>query len=521
MKVYLYGLNFDITDENICEARGKYLVRSSIQNADKFIKSECEKCNSILELTQKIPQVTGALIINVTQHILYVLQLEGVSMNAKQYLDSVFSTSGSVCQKVCQTLLSRIEDFSKPSHLNELADKMTAASIMDLQNLWLGYSRAHGYSANGEFYTHHKLNDAIRELAVLSVNRGISSPAKVCVQALRDAPYEDSIYTAVESHVGTDKNLAAYKNLFTKLFKAGTYKNMSDPNALESLKGDIVGEIGALRFTPEFKFKSHVYYASDDSDKSRKKFTTAMTTYAPIEQNEVPLICVDATSFGGAEDGAVISTRGIYLHSGKEAPKFFHFNEIKTVTVDGMMSKNISVNGQKVDTGGMSSSDVKRLYALINKIREKVAPLHESDKKNTPTKADVESLTASLRNDPQFQFKSEIYFYNAGDKSVKKFKGATSGYAKLDVDEFPIVCYDATVLGSGKDGFLMTNFGLHVHNFTEDAFFFAHKNIKRLEIRKKDLFINNRKVDMTMFSLEDKQRVLDLIRRIRDYFVHF
>ena len=248
---------------------------------------------------------------------------------------------------------------------------------------------------------------------------------------------------------------------------------------------------------------------------------TAITTYAPIEQNEIPLICVDATSFGGAEDGAIISTRGIYLHSGKEPPKFFHFNEIKTVTVEGMVSKNILVNGQKLETGGMSGSDVKRLYALINKIREMVAPLHEGDKKHTPTKADVESLTENLRDDPQFQFKDEIYFYGTNDKAAKKFKGATSGYAKLDIDEFPIVLYDATVFGSGKDGFLLTSFGLHVHNPMQDAFFFAHRKIKRLEIRKKDIYVNNRKVEMTMFPLEDKQRIVDLIRRVRDYFVHF
>ena len=521
MKIYLYGANFDITDENICEARGKYLVRSSIVNADKFIKSECDKCQSLLEMTQKIPQITGALIINVTQHVLYVLQLEGVTMNAKQYLDSVFNATGSVCQKVCQALIERMDDFVHTSNLGEISDKLTAAALMDLQNLWLGYFRAHGFNSTTEFYTHHKLNDAIKNLAMLSVNRTNFSPGKVCAEALRDAPYEDSIYTAVESQVGTDKNLAAYKNLFTKLFKAGSYRDMSDPNALERLKADVIGKVNALRLTSEFKFKSHVYYSGDDSDKCKKKFMTAIATYAPIERNEIPLICVDATSFGGAEDGAIISTRGIYLHSGKEPPIFFHFNEIKTVTVAGMVSKNISVNGQNLDTGGLSNNDVKRLYVLINKIRELIAPLHEGDKKIAPTKSDIENLTANLRDDPNFKFDSNVYFYGTDDKAAKKFKGATSSYAKLDVDEIPIVLYDGTVFGSADDGFLMTSFGIHVHNMSEKVVFFAHREIRRPEIRNKEVYVSNKKIDLHGMSTEDKQRIVDLIRRVRDYFVHF
>ncbi len=520
MKVYLYNMSFEISDANICEARGKYLVRSSLNNADKFLKSECDKCRCVAEMTQKIPQITGALILNVTQHLLYTLQLEGVSLNGKEYLDSVFGVTGSVCQKVCQAVIERMDDFAHASRHGEISDKLTAAALMDLQNLWLGYFHAHGYRQK-EFYTHHKLNQAVKELAVLSVNRTNSSPRAVCVQALQDAPYEESIYTAVTSHVGTDKNLAAYKNLFTKLFKAGTYKDLPNPRALEQLREEILVKIQAVTLTPEFKFKSHVYSSGGTSDKGEKKFNTAIATYAPLQENEFPLICVDATSFGGAEDGAIISTRGIYLHSGKNAPKFFHFNEIKTVTIEGMISKNIFVNGQKLDTGTMSGNDVKRLHTLINKIREMIAPLHEFDKKSAPTRADVENFTGNLRDDPKFKFDSGFYFYGTDEKADKKFKGATSSYAKLDVDEIPVVCYDGTVFGSANDGFVLTNFGIHIHNMAEKNFFLAHTDNRRQEIRKKELYVNNQQIDLHAMSLEDKRRVLDLIRRVRDYFVNF
>lgn len=519
MNVYLYGRNFEITDANICEARGKYLVRTSINNADKFIKSECEKCRSVSEMTQRIPQITGALILNVTQHILYTLRLEGVSTNAKNYLDSVFGASGSICQRVCQALNSRARELDNSPQFSEIADKLTAAVVMDLQNLWTGYFHAHGYSAQEEFYTHQKLNHAIRELAVLSVSRAVSAPAEICVQALRDAPYDESIYKTVEERMGADKNLAAYKNLFVKLFKAGSYKDLPNPRALDRLKSELVKKVHDLCNTPEFKFKSHVYSSGGTTEKGIKKFNTAVATYAPLEKNEFPLLCVDATAMGGAEDGAIISTRGIYMHTGKDAPKFFHFNDIKTLTVEGLMSKNIFVNGQKMDTGGMSNSDVKRFHALINKIRELIAPLHEGEKKSAPTKADIEKFTATLRADPNFNFDSCTYFYGTDDKSNKKFKDATASYAKLDVDEYPIVCNDATVFGSADEGFVVTNFGIHIRNMGEDAVFFAHKEIRRLELCKKEIYVNNKKLGI--YGSQDKQRLLDLIKRIRDYCIHF
>lgn len=522
MKVYLYGGSFDITEANICEGRGKYLVRSSLNNADKFIKSECEKCRSVSEMTQKVPQITGALILNLTQHILYNLQLEGISTNAKEYLDSVFGVKGSVCQKVCQTLNAHARELenASDSRRREIPDKLTAAALMDLQNLWLGYFRAHGYSAQEEFYTHHKFNDAIREIAVLNFNRAGTSPAKVCLQALRDAPYEDSIYKTVEAQMGADKNLASYKNLFTTLFKRGTYKDMSDPNRLETLKAEIVGKIYSLCAT-EFKFTSYIYCNGNTTDKGVKKFNTALATYAPIEENEVPLLCLDSTAMGGAEDGAIVSTRGIYIHNYKDTPKFLHFKDIKTLTVEGLMSKNIFVDGQKIDTAGMSNSDVKRFYNLLNKIRELIAPLYEHEKKRTPTKEDIDTLILNLRGDPKFKFDSSIYIYSDEDKTKKKFKGATSSYAKLAVDEYPIVCYDGTVFGSANDGFIVTNFGVHLHNMSEDTFFFAHEKIRRLEMRSKEIFIDNKKIDMHGESNDKKQRTMDLVKRVRDYFVRF
>lgn len=89
----------------------------------------------------------------------------------------------------------------------------------------------------------------------------------------------------------------------------------------------------------------------------------------------------------------------------------------------------------------------------------------------------------------------------------------------MDVDEYPIVCNDATVFGSADEGFVVTNFGIHIRNMGEDAVFFAHKEIRRLELYKKELYVNNKQLGI--YGSQDKQRLLDLIKRIRDYCIHF
>ena len=389
MIVYLYGENFELSDENICEGRAKYLVHSAINNADKFIENECKKCRTVAEMTQKIPQITGQLILKVTQHMLYTLQLEGISENAQDYLNATFQDTGSVCQKVCQMLNEKAVELQRAGveKLKEIPDKLTAAAVLDLQNLWRGYFKAHGFSPTDEYYTHQQSSKALADLKNLNKNVPMVAAIKICVQVLQDAPFENSVYTATENFIGSDKNLTAYKNLFTSLFKPGSYKDMVNPDNFEKLQKEIMEKIRSLMMSPKFNFKSYVYYSVDTSDRAERKFNSAIQSYVTNpSENEIPLICLDSTTMGGAEDGALITTNGIYIHNDKEPPKFFHFNDIKKVTIDGLVNKKIFINGQKLDSGGMSNSDVQKFQTLINEIRNLIAPLHEHEKKHKPDK---------------------------------------------------------------------------------------------------------------------------------------
>lgn len=52
---------------------------------------------------------------------------------------------------------------------------------------------------------------------------------------------------------------------------------------------------------------------------------------------------------------------------------------------------------------------------------------------------------------------SGIYVAHENEKANGKFKKAIAAYCKMDDDEYPILCYDATFLGSADEGFLISN----------------------------------------------------------------
>ena len=104
----------------------------------------------------------------------------------------------------------------------------------------------------------------------------------------------------------------------------------------------------------------------------------------------------------------------------------------------------------------------------------------------------------------EFQFSRQIYFYEIGEKSYKKFNGAQSSYAKLKDGEIPIVCYDVTISGDASDGALITTRGIYIHNYTEDPIFIKHSNIKSVKfdngLFSSSLKVNDVKIDTSGVS---------------------
>lgn len=59
---------------------------------------------------------------------------------------------------------------------------------------------------------------------------------------------------------------------------------------------------------------------------------------------------------------------------------------------------------------------------------------------------------------------SGFYYYGMTEKAVKKFDNAIKEYVPMQRGEIPVVCFDHTIFGSAKDGCVLTDYGVYIHN---------------------------------------------------------
>lgn len=208
MEISLYGNKIKITEANVCEARGKYLAKDALKkNVYLMLRHELLKCSSFKEMILKAADITSGLILGLTRHFLYVLRREGVESNGKNFLDSVFKQDKSACFAVSQALLSDYKklELKNANDIKGAAVWLANAAIMDLEGLWRGYSSAHRFSSQAEVYTVKKYHDAKSAVDKLSANAEKNLQKKMLVQALRDAPFDMSVYEKTRNLLGDDE----------------------------------------------------------------------------------------------------------------------------------------------------------------------------------------------------------------------------------------------------------------------------------------------------------------------------
>ena len=527
MKIFLYGNSFEISDANICEARGKYLVRNSTRNIYKLLKRECEKYNTVIDMIGNVRPIFTSLVMTLTQHMLYILRREGVRTNGKIYVDSVFQHYGSVLLKV-------IANLDKSKNMHEAAALFARAAMMDLENFWYGYYKAHGY--NKEFYTFEKHAKIINSLQNLSNDADKETKTQKYFQAFKDAPYAlDLFYYSAVAALGADENLQAYKNLFTNDFKAGSYTNVKNPAPKNQRAEDIKNAVKIWSENPEYQFDSHIYHYGDGS-KSRDKFVSAINSYAKIDNDELPLVCFDSTLFGSSEDGLLMTTKGIWVHNYTEKTQFFKYTEIATLELRGVLSKDIFVDGYKINTAGVSSSDVKKFYRLMYGLWQTFLEMAEFEKsqpvkknsvtellnynKRNLTEDKLDEIFFDLRNKTEYKI-SNLYVYDNKAKTQEKFKNAISAYAQIKPNEKPVLCYDDTFFGSAKDGFLVTTKGIWLHNYTQETIFFSYAENLNIQLDNNKIFIDGVKVDTNGISKDERKIIFELLKKMYNCFKVF
>ena len=106
----------------------------------------------------------------------------------------------------------------------------------------------------------------------------------------------------------------------------------------------------------KWPFDNNVYY--NDNNKRNDKFKAAINEYAHLSEDEIELVCYDSTVFGSATDGALLSTKGIYIHNYTETAQFIAYSDISNIELNsGFFSPSIKINNKLINLSGMQKDD--------------------------------------------------------------------------------------------------------------------------------------------------------------------
>jgi hypothetical protein len=112
-----------------------------------------------------------------------------------------------------------------------------------------------------------------------------------------------------------------------------------------------------------------------------------------------------------------------------------------------------------------------------------------------------------------------VFIENENEKVTKKFQNAREAYAKLEPDEIPIVLFDNTAFGSAKDGCLITNRRIHIHNMFQKPATINIASIVSVELKGAELLFNQHSVSINMISSSEravfKSHMEDFIGRLK------
>jgi len=126
---------------------------------------------------------------------------------------------------------------------------------------------------------------------------------------------------------------------------------------------------------------------------------------------------------------------------------------------------------------------------------EKPVTKKEQVSDNTQEKhkqGNTDTIEGIIKNNLVFK---DSDFYFGDDIPSKKREGALQSYVSLKDDESIICLYDSTVFGGAKEGICLTNYGIYWKEIAEKGNSVIYSNIKDIQIKNKQLFVNDLKVE--------------------------
>ncbi len=299
----------------------------------------------------------------------------------------------------------------------------------------------------------------------------------------------------------------------------------------------------------------------DNIDKDTKRiFNNALESYLDYE-NEVPLVFYNNSVDKLKSEGFMISNKNFITHNEKMETISISIGSINTVTREG---NNIYINSQLVKTNLIGSEDIELFRHIVEYIvfvikdnkficgNEKVVEdkLRLRDKyfqftnivdneilKSTLGEA-YEVFEGNLRKNRIYnghkgrikkdlsddlntvfkQYKGERLFFitkNVDAKLLKKLNNVYSTYASTRrKDEKEFFIFDNTVWGGAKEGFYITDEYLYCHNSFEEAFKIKISEIDKVELKDKNIYVNDKKIDLIQEEDIEKYNLKNLIEYI-------
>ncbi|WMT41216.1 hypothetical protein RE628_00940 [Paenibacillus sp. D2_2] len=291
---------------------------------------------------------------------------------------------------------------------------------------------------------------------------------------------------------------------------------------------------------------SYVFLLQGDLDeRAAKKLENVKGSYAPI-QDENPILLFDNTAFGSAKDGFLITDQRIYVHNMLEKEWSSDLQEIqemylsdnlmyidgKSVGINLISSKDrddfyefvelllfvlkyndrIGINNRYLDYNWTPSAEQSMNYEVMGTVSTTSNWVMNTDE----VIEDIKNRVLGIRN---VDIRKYVFIENENEKVIKKFQNALESYANLEFDERPVVLFDNTVFGSAKDGCLITNRRIYIHNMLQKPVSIDIRSIISVELKDTDLLINQYAVGINMISSSDraefKAHMEDYINRLK------
>ena len=154
------------------------------------------------------------------------------------------------------------------------------------------------------------------------------------------------------------------------ILRKGSVKNILSRNTAAENKPPISKSEFKAELRDNYRFNIYVYYNYANDEKAQKKFSAALGSYAKLSSGEEPFVLFDATLFGSAKDGFILTDKGFYSHGIGLEKNFIPYENLGVAQDTKGKDKIIKINAVEIDTVALKDEDIEKLVKVIRKCRD-------------------------------------------------------------------------------------------------------------------------------------------------------